>query len=165
MNSLRVFVYGTLKRGGRNHDSFCRGWIDCVSATIPGRLFGFTHGHYPMAVVPPGAILLPGTYDPAADLQSAADPSLANILQAAGEPRYAERIRGEVLSFVPETARLTALDRLEGFTAGDDPPFYERGLVRASLADGSSVLAWTYFAPGGRLPEGAVPLGDVWPIA
>ena len=36
---LRLFVYGTLKRGYWNHDPFCRGVLAIQEAQVRGRLF------------------------------------------------------------------------------------------------------------------------------
>ena len=39
LHLLRLFVYGTLKRGYWNHDSFCQGILEIRDARIRGRLY------------------------------------------------------------------------------------------------------------------------------
>jgi gamma-glutamylcyclotransferase (GGCT)/AIG2-like uncharacterized protein YtfP len=63
---LRVFVYGTLKRGGRNHERYCRGLTAAEEACLAGRLYHLPVG-YPMLVIPPQRILAFGTVDYEAD--------------------------------------------------------------------------------------------------
>ena len=36
---LRLFVYGTLKRGYGNHDRFCQGVLEIREAQVRGRLY------------------------------------------------------------------------------------------------------------------------------
>lgn len=46
-----VFVYGTLKPGGRYHDAYCGGFnFEGIEATTRGRLFDFPQLGYPGAV-------------------------------------------------------------------------------------------------------------------
>jgi gamma-glutamylcyclotransferase (GGCT)/AIG2-like uncharacterized protein YtfP len=46
--ALPVFVYGTLRRGQKNHRTFLAGrYRTCVPATVPGRLFFDRRGGYP----------------------------------------------------------------------------------------------------------------------
>ena len=48
---LRLFVYGTLKRGFWNHDRFCRGVLAVEDAVVRGRLFETSSG-IPVLEVP-----------------------------------------------------------------------------------------------------------------
>jgi hypothetical protein len=64
---LRLFVYGTLKRGGRYHQRFCTGARTIERASTCGRLRTLPAG-YPMLDVPRSSILADGTADPIADL-------------------------------------------------------------------------------------------------
>ncbi|MEO0541839.1 MAG: gamma-glutamylcyclotransferase family protein, partial [Cyanobacteria bacterium P01_A01_bin.105] len=48
MSMTRVFVYGTLKPGGRYHDEFCaRYLVEGVAAIAPGLLYDFPQLGYP----------------------------------------------------------------------------------------------------------------------
>ena len=59
---LRLFVYGTLKRGYWNHDLFCRGVLAIQEAQVRGRLF--EGPGFPVLEVPDEDILAHGTGDP-----------------------------------------------------------------------------------------------------
>ena len=63
---LRLFVYGTLKRGYWNHDPFCRGVLAIQEAQVRGRLF--EGPGFPVIEVPDEDILAHGTRDPLADM-------------------------------------------------------------------------------------------------
>ena len=63
---LRLFVYGTLKRGYWNHDPFCRGVLAIQEAQVRGRLF--EGPGFPVLEVPDEDILAHGTGDPLADM-------------------------------------------------------------------------------------------------
>ena len=63
---LRLFVYGTLKRGYWNHDPFCRGVLAIQEAQVRGRLF--EGPGFPVLEVPDENILAHGTGDPLADV-------------------------------------------------------------------------------------------------
>lgn len=56
---LRLFVYGTLKRGFWNHDRFCRGILTVEDAVVCGRLFEASSG-IPVLEVPEEDILAVG---------------------------------------------------------------------------------------------------------
>ena len=68
---LRIFVYGTLKRGFWNHDRFCRGVLDIREAVVRGRLYEMQSG-IPVLQVPDGDVLAHGTSDASADVATQA---------------------------------------------------------------------------------------------
>jgi hypothetical protein len=68
---LRLFVYGTLKRGFWNHDRFCQGVLTVEDAVVRGRLFETSSG-IPVLQVPEEDILAVGTTDPLADVATQA---------------------------------------------------------------------------------------------
>jgi hypothetical protein len=68
---LRLFVYGTLKRGFWNHDRFCRGVLAVEDAPVRGRLFETSSG-IPVLLVPEEDILAVGTTNPLADVATQA---------------------------------------------------------------------------------------------
>ena len=63
---VRLFVYGTLKRGHGNHARFCAQAQAIEPATVWGRLYHLPAG-YPALEVPPEGILAQGTEDPLGD--------------------------------------------------------------------------------------------------
>ena len=84
---LKLFVYGTLKRGYWNHDPFCEGVLEIRDAQIRGRLYegpGFR-----LLEVPVEDVLAYGTADPLADV--------------ATQAHLAERV-GALPQDVPESA-------------------------------------------------------------
>jgi len=88
---LRLFVYGTLKRGCWNHDRFCRGVLSVEEAVVQGRLYEMPSG-IPVLQVPEEDILARGTADPLADV--------------ATQVRFA----GELASYEPMPESATAGD-------------------------------------------------------
>ena len=66
---LKVFVYGTLKAGQRDHDRISEDVASIEQATVRGRLFDLPVGD-PALDVPGMDILAVGTLDPAADLET-----------------------------------------------------------------------------------------------
>ena len=66
LDLLRLFVYGTLKRGYWNHDPFCQGVLEIREARIRGRLY--EGPGFPLLEVPDEDILAQGTADPLADV-------------------------------------------------------------------------------------------------
>lgn len=60
---LSVFLYGTLKRDFYNHDDYCRGFVECQSATIAGQLRIPSSEAYPYLTVPDTIILVRGSED------------------------------------------------------------------------------------------------------
>jgi gamma-glutamylcyclotransferase (GGCT)/AIG2-like uncharacterized protein YtfP len=152
---LRVFVYGTLKRGQSNHERFCRGLKAAQEATVQGRLYDLPYG-FPALVVPETNIRATGTTDYLADTDT------QNRTQARPQessPGW-NTVYGELLVFDDPAERLPVLDDLEGFRPGEES-FYKRVLVPTTLAETEmTTLAWTYvvesasglYLPGGRWP-------------
>ena len=68
---LRLFVYGTLKRGCWNHERFCRGVLSVEEAVVRGRLYELPSG-IPVLEVPEADVLAHGTADPLADVATQA---------------------------------------------------------------------------------------------
>ena len=143
---LRLFVYGTLKRGFWNHDRFCRGVLDIREAEVRGRLYEM-HSGIPVLQVPDGDVLAHGTSDVSADVatqarlseQPASYPEPA--LQSATAGDWG-RVYGELLTFNDPESRLPAIDRLEGFRPGG-PCLYKRVLVPVCIT-GMVQPAWLY---------------------
>lgn len=82
---LRLFVYGTLQRGGRYHDRFCRGALAVERATARGRVERLPAG-YPALVVPRSSILARGTADPLADAAAQARLRRLDLRPGRGSP-------------------------------------------------------------------------------
>lgn len=142
---LKLFVYGTLKRGCRNHHAFCRGFVEVREASVRGRLY--QGPGYPLLEAPEGDVLAHGSPDPLAD--AATQARLSCRVQAGlwqlPEGRTGETwdtVYGEMLTFDDPRTRLPSIDRLEGFHPGGRSLF-RRVLVPASV-DGVHQPAWIY---------------------
>ena len=152
--SLLMFFYGTLKRGQRNHDRFCRGARFVDEATLRGRLYDLPFG-YPALVVPEEDVFAVGTASPLRD--AAEQRRLGHVFS---HPASDPRVFGELFAFDDPEARLPALDRLEGFDPQDGSSPYRRVLLPVETESESGVLAWVYVvaaASGVHLPEGRWP--------
>ncbi len=143
---LRLFVYGTLKRGYWNHDRFCRGVLDVQEAVVRGRLYEMPSG-IPVLQVPEEDIIAHGTADPLADVATQARLAghLASYLEPMPESATADDwgpVYGELLTFNDPSTRLPATDRLEGFYPGDSS-MYQRVMVAARV-ETAITPAWLY---------------------
>lgn len=162
---LRLFVYGTLKRGCWNHERFCRGVLSVEEAVVRGRLYELPSG-IPVLEVPEADVLAHGTADPLADVATQARLA-AEFAARAAHPELGENdapggrwgpVCGELLTFDDPETRLPAIDHLEGFLPGG-PSLYRRVLVLASTR-GRRVLVWLYVEgagmrrPARRLADG-----------
>jgi len=156
---LKLFVYGTLKRGFWNHDRFCRGVLAVEDAVVRGRLFETPSG-IPVLLVPEEDILAVGTTNPRADVATCLRAETHRQAQAhvtahvsIPEPNLDQHqenakgapwgpVYGELLTFDDPETRLPTIDRLEGFHPGG-PCLYRRALV-AVQANGTVLPAWLY---------------------
>ncbi len=142
---LKLFVYGTLKRGSWNHDSFCQGMLEIWEAQVRGRLHDGPG--FPVLEVPDEDVLAHGTVNPLADVTTQA--GLSDSMGADPRP-LPERatagawgaVYGELLTFDDPESRLPPIDRLEGFRPGGSS-LYRRVLVPATV-EGVCELAWVY---------------------
>lgn len=160
---LRLFVYGTLKRGFWNHDRFCRGFVTVKDALVRGRLFETSSG-IPVLQVPEEDILAVGTTNPLADVATQAHVTARMSNPEPTPDRLPKKgtgaswgpVYGELLTFDDPESRLPAIDRLEGFHPGD-PCLYRRVLVPVQV-NRADLPAWLYVSEdpiSGRL----TPLG------
>lgn len=165
---LRLFVYGTLKRGFWNHDRFCRGVLTLEDAVVRGRLFETPSG-IPVLQVPEEDILAVGTTNPLADVATQArvvarmsDPEpTPDRLPKKGTGAPWGPVYGELLTFDDPENRLPAIDRLEGFHPGG-PSLYRRALVPVQ-ANRSVLPAWLYVGED-PISKRFTPLGEsCWP--
>ena len=144
---LRVFVYGTLKRGERNHERFCRNVSRIEPATTRGRLYHLPF-EFPGLVVDREEVRGIGTRDYSSDVLKQQSLPDAKTTSPDG------LVYGELISF-PDPERLMALDALEDYAPGEDG-LYERILLPVEVS-GQRVLAWAYSlrrAAGVYLPDG-----------
>jgi gamma-glutamylcyclotransferase (GGCT)/AIG2-like uncharacterized protein YtfP len=155
---LRLFVYGSLKRGFDNHFRLCRGLRAVEVAEMEGDLYRLPSG-YPVLRLPATRWLARATGRSGADLEIQAGfdekvvpTEIARTAMSRGGER---RVSGELLTFSNAADRLAGIDALEQFRAGHKSP-YERVLIPVySRTRQSRVAAWTYvagdLAPRGRL--------------
>lgn len=164
---LRLFVYGTLKRGFWNNDRFCRGVLAVEDAVVRGRLFETSSG-IPVLEVPEEDILAVGTTNPLADVatQARVVARMSNPEPTPGQlPKKGTGapwgpVYGELLTFDDPENRLPAIDRLEGFHPGG-PCLYRRVLVPVR-ANGTGLPVWLY-AMGDRWTGSFKELiGGIW---
>ena len=66
---LTMFFYGTLKRGGRNHERYCSGALRVEEGAVRGELYDLPLFDYPALVVPEESVHAFGTDDPARDAE------------------------------------------------------------------------------------------------
>lgn len=164
---LRLFVYGTLKRGFWNHDRFCRGVLAVEDAVVRGRLFE-THSGIPVLQVPEEDILAIGTTNPLTDVATQAHVTARMSNPEPTPDRHQENatgapwgpVYGQLLTFDDPESRLPAIDRLEGFHPGGSC-LYRRVLVPVR-ANGTGLPAWLYVV-GDRLTGSFKELtGGIW---
>ncbi len=145
---LKLFVYGTLKRGYQNYEKFCQGVLNVESSVVSGRLYQLTSG-IPMLLIPPGSILASGSDDPLADVAlqnrySDRTPSINTDLHTDKSGGW-NWVQGEILIFDDPAIRLPAIDTLERFKPGG-PSHYQRVLVPVMTDPGKHITAWLYIA-------------------
>ncbi len=160
---LRLFVYGTLKRGYGNHDRFCQGALEIREAQVRGRLF--EGPGFPVLEVPDTDVLAHGTTNPLADVATQArlsdrvgsfsQPVPESVARASWGAVY-----GELLTFDDPEDRLPAMDWLEGFRPGGRS-LYRRVLVPVAVGDAHQ-LAWIYTVETTRV-KGRRIVSGCWP--
>lgn len=145
---LKLFVYGTLKRGFWNHDRFCQGAITVEEAVVKGRLFEMPSG-IPVLQVPEVLILAQGTTDPIADTATQAqasahmfdrEPTLELTPDTKATPWV--NVYGELITFNDPETRIPAIDRLEGFHPGAVSLY--RRILSPVQSNGIILPAWLY---------------------
>ena len=145
---LRLFVYGTLKRGFWNHDRFCRGVLTVEDAVVRGRLFETSSG-IPVLEVPEEDILAVGTTNPLADVATQAHVTARMFNPEPTPDRLPNKgtgapwgsVYGDLLAFDDPETRLPAIDRLEGFHRR--PCLYRRVLVPVRI-NRTVLPTWLY---------------------
>lgn len=135
---LRVFVYGTLKRGFHNHERLCQAATACHPATTWGQLYHLPAG-YPALIIPDGHALALGTGNPLADARTQQNFKSAETCRPEGDW---DTVHGEVLAFEDAESALPPLDWLEGFTPGE-PGLYDRVLIQVQ-SQNRWMTAWVY---------------------
>ncbi len=149
-SKVRIFVYGTLKRGFPNHNQYCTGALRVCPAWLRGKLFTLT-AEIPAMIVPNEDILVLGTVNAVADIE--AQEKFESLLRRngivisaspSGGPGWG-KVQGELLIFDDPQTRLPLLDSLEEFRPGLAST-YIRALVFITLPGGLQTSAWTYIA-------------------
>ena len=163
MTPLRLFVYGTLKRGYHNHRL-----VPQAAAIQPawtwGRMYHLQAG-FPALEVPDHLILAHGTAHPWRDARTQDETPLRTDGKPAGDWDW---VGGELVTLADPDADLPPIDRLEGFRATGARNLYDRVLVTVygSYWDGAwgltPVTAWTY---DGRHLPGCLRRCTLWPAA
>ena len=135
---LRLFVYGSLKRGYWNHDRFIAQAQSIEPATVWGRLYHLSAG-FPALEVPESLILAHGTSDPLADAKTQNQTDGLRFKRPSGDW---DLIQGELVTFTDPLRYLPPIDRLEGFRPGGQS-MYRRVMVAAETHS-TLCPAWIY---------------------
>ena len=139
-NHLRLFVYGTLKKGFWNFDRFCTRAISIEPATTWGRLYLLPAG-FAALEVSESSILAIGTADPLADTRTQNIIELPENAMTQPDGDW-DLVHRELMTFANPGFDLPPIDRLESF----DPngrSMYLRVLVVAECQD-RLFSCWTY---------------------
>lgn len=137
---LRVFVYGTLKRGYGNH-GHCSGYDDVKEASVFGKLY--TRG-IPYLVTPPELNLAAGTrmsYQDM-DVQNEYHDYQYRKQQVEGHGQW-PMISGELFYF-ENPSILKNMDYLEGFNYEQETSHYNRVLIPVCIDVNEWITAWAY---------------------
>lgn len=156
---LRLFVYGTLKRGYWNHDQYCRDAISIEQATVRGRLYELPSG-IPILHVPDEDVLAVGSCDVIAD----------TLIQDRMEADWFDRqprgpwdaVEGEIIAFATPQMSIPPIDALEGFHPHRGS-LYRRVLLPTHLSADLCEISWAYVLGDSSLSECLLPIGDAWP--
>ena len=160
---LKLFVYGTLKRGYRNHDTYCQGALEIREAQVCGRLYDGPG--FPVLEVPDEDVLACGTADALADaatqrrLSERAGKDPGPTRKDGATPGW-DTVYGEMFTFDDPETRLPAIDRLEGFRPAGSS-LYRRVLVPAVVGSVRD-LAWVYTLEAMGIKHRRIPSG-LWP--
>jgi gamma-glutamylcyclotransferase (GGCT)/AIG2-like uncharacterized protein YtfP len=150
--TIRLFVYGSLKRGYWNHGLLGVSPTSIDEAKAWGRLYDLKAG-FPALEVPTGSILSHGRSEPLADAKSQQEARISDFDQPRGDW---DLIHGELITLSNPSIDLPRLDLLEGFNPGDSS-LYQRVLIPVST-EVAIASAWTYtmrsIQQGTRLTEG-----------
>ncbi len=156
---LRLFVYGTLKRGFHNHR-----FVAQATAIQPAWTWGRLHhlrAGYPALQVPDHLILAHASDRPRHDArrQSMTPPDDVPGSRPVGDWDW---VSGELVTLADPEADLPPIDRLEGFWSTGSRNLYDRVLVTVWVQDGglTPVTAWTY---DGRRLMGSLARCTTWP--
>ena len=149
---LTMFVYGTLKRGERNHKRYCSGALRVEKGAVRGELYDLPHVGYPELIVAEESVRAFGTDDPARDAE-------VQGRLAQGDPSTLEGplVYGDILYFHDAKNHLPAIDRLEGYGPAYASSHYRRVLLPVEPEEGRALLAWAYVVrepSGTHLPNG-----------
>lgn len=136
---LRLFVYGSLKRGYDNHERYCATATRIEPAHLWGRLYGLKYG-FPALELPEDAVLASGSPDPLVDLRrQQVEPGPA-FGAPAGDWDF---VHGELITLADPVRDLPPIDRLEAFRPGARS-LYQRSL--APVRTGTAVVVgWVYW--------------------
>lgn len=164
MTDISLFVYGTLKRGEHNR-GLCNGYACVEEAILPGRLYEYSPGSFPVLIVDEDRVLARGTGNLLADALTQAE----HIEKCASshvdqtdeyEPSQSGLVHGELFIF-RDPEKLKRIDNLEGFAPGGGG-LYDRDLVAVRTRSGVSP-AWVYIV-GEDSIKGEEIIDGLWPI-
>lgn len=161
---LKVFVYGTLKRGYGNH-RLCEKASNIEEGTITGNIYDLSGATFPGIMIPKVSIWSEGTSN--VELDTITLDSLASIEDYFEATTCEEEkwgmIHGEVVTFSQEDIDvLKRLDSLEGFSPGKEYNLYERALV-LSIVDGEKIPVWVYHMPNIKTQKAVLLPKGIWP--
>ena len=151
---LTMFVYGTLKRGERNH-GYCSGALRVEEGAVHGELYDLPRFGYPELIVPEESVRAFGTDDYLGDAELQ-----ERLFPGSSYSPEGPLVYGEIFVFDDPGSRLPAIDLLEGFDPAEDSSRYRRVLLPVEREEGLTLLAWAYAVGepwGAHVPDGRWP--------
>ncbi len=139
-DAIPLFLYGTLRPGGRNYMLLADYVIETTPARVWGELRHLPAG-YPGMNVPEAKILARGTARPEDDADRCHTTEIPDCGPAAGDWGW---VLGDIVLLKNPRHVMPLLDHYEGFQpASKKESLYERVLV-GLLTDKGPTVAWTY---------------------